>query len=62
MGDKVVATPWQGRYWNYDERGGMRVPLDGEVAWLLPEGEQAYWRGITTALSYKFTKQAAATR
>jgi hypothetical protein len=23
----------------------MMIPTDGEVAWLLPEGRFAYWRG-----------------
>jgi hypothetical protein len=45
---EVVPTPWQGRFWNYDERGGMWVPLDGEVAWLLPEGAKPYWHGHIT--------------
>jgi hypothetical protein len=35
VGD-VAEGESHGRVWNYDERGGMRVPLDGEVAWLLP--------------------------
>ncbi|HSK99142.1 MAG TPA: DUF6544 family protein [Rubrobacteraceae bacterium] len=51
---EVVPTPWQGRFWNYEERGGMRVPLDGEVAWLLPEGEKPYWRGHIDEISYRF--------
>lgn len=42
---RVVPTPWQGRFWNYEARNGMRIPLEGEVAWLLPEGEKPYWRG-----------------
>ena len=42
---EIVQTPWQGRFWNYDERDHMRVPLDGEVAWLLPAGAKPYWRG-----------------
>ncbi len=54
VGGKVVPTPWHGRFWNYEERGGMLVPLDGEVAWLLPEGEKPYWRGHTTEISYEF--------
>ena len=53
---KTLSAPWLGRFWNYAERGGMRVPLDGEVAWMLPEGEKTYWRGTTTALSYEFAK------
>jgi len=51
---EVVPTPWLGRFWNYDERGGMRVPLDGEVAWLLPEGTKPYWRGHITEIDYAF--------
>jgi hypothetical protein len=45
VGGRTIRTPWQGRFWNYAERGGMMVPLDGEVAWLLPEGARPYWRG-----------------
>ena len=36
---KVIPTPWRGRFWNYEQRGLMQVPIDGEVAWLLPEGQ-----------------------
>ena len=53
VGGKVVPTPWHCRVWNYHERGGMRVPLDGEVAWLLPEGAKPYWRGHITDISYE---------
>jgi hypothetical protein len=45
VGGEVVPTSWRGRFWNNEERGGMRVPLDGEVAWMLPEGAKPYWRG-----------------
>ncbi|WP_207956960.1 DUF6920 family protein [Rubrobacter tropicus] len=53
VGDKIVPTPWHGRFWNYEERGGMRVPLDGEVAWLLPDGAKPYWRGHITEIDYE---------
>ncbi|MBV9454690.1 MAG: hypothetical protein JOZ19_11325 [Rubrobacter sp.] len=53
---EVVPTPWQGRFWNYNERGGMQVPLDGEVAWLLPEGAKPYWRGRITDIDYEFAQ------
>jgi hypothetical protein len=56
VGGKVVPTPWQGRFWNYTERGGMRVPLDGEVAWLLPEGAKPYWRGHTDEITHEFAR------
>lgn len=55
-GGKVVPTPWQCRVWNYAMRDGMRVPLDGEVAWLLPGGARPYWRGHITKLSYEFAR------
>ena len=51
---KTVNAPWQGRYWRYALRDGMRVPQEGEVAWLLPEGEKPYWRGTTLSARYEF--------
>lgn len=56
MDGKTVSAPWQGRFWNYAVRDGMRVPTEGEVAWILPEGEKPYWRGTSTALAYEFAK------
>jgi hypothetical protein len=53
VGGEVIPTPWRGRFWSYEERGGMRVPLDGEVAWLLPEGEKPYWWGHITEIRYQ---------
>jgi len=38
-----------------DARGrmvGMRVPLSGEVAWLLAQGPWPYWHGDITAIAY----------
>jgi hypothetical protein len=56
VGDQIIPTPWQGRFWNYQQRGGMQVPLDGEVAWLLPEGARPYWRGRITTIAYEFVQ------
>ena len=56
VGGTVVPTPWHGRFWNYTLRDGIRVPLDGEVAWLLPEGAKPYWRGRITQLNYEFVQ------
>ena len=50
----ATTAPWEGRFRNYAARDGMRVPLDGEVAWLLPEGAKPYFRATTTALTYEF--------
>jgi hypothetical protein len=49
-----IRTPWEGRFWNYEERDGMLIPLDGEVAWLLPEGRRPYWRGHIDEITYEF--------
>ena len=51
VGGVSRPAPWQGRFWNYALRHGLRVPLQGEVAWLLPGGAMPYWRGRVTALS-----------
>jgi hypothetical protein len=53
---KGTAAPWQGRFWNYQAREGMRVPIDGEVAWMLPAGPWPYWRGTNTAMAYEFAQ------
>lgn len=56
VGKEVIPTPWQGRFWNSVERARMRVPLDGEVAWLLPEGPRPYWRGRIAEIAYEFAE------
>jgi hypothetical protein len=56
VGGKSSTAPWQGRFWNYALRNGMRIPLESEVSWMLPEGVQTYWRGKVTALSHEFAK------
>ena len=56
VGGEVVPTPWRGRFRNYEERGGMRVPLDGEVAWLPPGGEKPYWRGRIDEIDHDFVR------
>ena len=51
-----VPMPWRCRFWSYQERGVMLVPIDGEVAWMLPEGEKPYWRGRITEIYYEFAE------
>lgn len=53
VGKAIVMTPWEGRWSDYQEHEGMRVPMTGEVAWLTPEGRQPYWRGRITSLRYE---------
>jgi hypothetical protein len=51
---RIVPTPWEGRWTRYEERDGMRIPVEGEVAWLTPEGRLPYWRAAITAVRYDF--------
>ena len=55
VGEKITQTPWQARYSNYAVHSGMVVPLQGEVAWVLPEGTKTYYRGLMTTASYEFS-------
>jgi hypothetical protein len=56
VGGEVVPTPWLGHFWNYEEYGGMLVPVDGEAAWLPPEGAKPYWRGHISEIVYEFAR------
>jgi hypothetical protein len=48
------GAPWEGRFWNYTLRDGIRVPLEGEVAWVMPDGLKPYYRGKLTSLSFEY--------
>ncbi len=55
VGATTVPTPWEGRFWNYADRDGLLVPLDGEVAWQPSSGPRPpYWRGTLTGLRYAY--------
>ena len=54
VGKSMEMAAWEGRWSNHQRRDGMTVPLTGEVAWLLPEGRQPYWRGTISALAYEW--------
>lgn len=50
----LVETAWEGRFWEYQVRSGMRIPVQGEAAWLHANGRLPYWRGRVTDILYKF--------
>jgi hypothetical protein len=56
VGRLVIPTSWEGHWSNYAPRDGTLVPIDGEVAWVLPEGPRPYWRGGITSLSFEFAQ------
>jgi hypothetical protein len=53
VGDKVIPTPWEGRWFSYALQSGMQVPMEGEVAWVLPEGPLPSWRGRIPAIPFE---------
>ncbi|WP_457389950.1 DUF6920 family protein [Roseateles sp. P5_E1] len=55
VGRMTEMAPWEGRWKEWTTRDGMRVPLAGEVAWLLLSGRQTYWRGRLGKLRYRFS-------
>jgi hypothetical protein len=40
----LVPTPWEGRFADYREISGLRLPHRAEAAWILPDGRMPYWR------------------
>lgn len=58
LGKVMTYTPWQGHFWNYAERSGMLVPLESDVAWMLPEGPKTYYRSLMTTVKYEFSASA----
>jgi len=55
-GGRLTPAPWMGRFWNYAFRNGVRVPLEGEVSWILPSGPQPYWRGKIAEIRYELRR------
>ena len=56
MNGEYKPFPWAGRFWNYEERNGMKIPTAGEVEWQMPDGVQPYWRGCVTQIEYEFAE------
>jgi hypothetical protein len=52
IANRIVMTPWEGRWSDYQWRDGMRVPLTGEAAWLGADSRRPYWRGTIVRLIY----------
>jgi uncharacterized protein DUF6920 len=45
---RYEPTPWEGRFAKYEERSGLKIPLEAEVEWQLPGRRLPYWRGRIT--------------
>lgn len=53
---QLIPTPWEGRWSHYESHNGMLVPMQGEVAWILPDGRKPYWRGTIARLTYSWAE------
>ncbi len=49
-----VPTPWRCSYGNYTRVDRMRVPMEGAVEWVLPEGRWPCWRGRIRRIEYEW--------
>lgn len=55
VGGRTEPTPWEGHFSDtLREVDGMRIPVSGEVLWVLPEGRHSYWRGLVAEASYEY--------
>lgn len=50
---RYVPTPWRVRALGHEPFHGIRVMSPAEVAWVLPDGPLAYWRGRITRANYE---------
>lgn len=48
-----VPTPWEGRFEDYRDIGGMRIPTRGDVGWILDGRWQPYFGGRIIAANYR---------
>ena len=55
VGGKIVTLPWEGLWFDHQQRDGMWVPMRGEARWLLPQGPRPYWQGSIARLVYEFS-------
>ncbi len=55
--DEVM--PWEGRFWDYRDLGGIRIPTRGEVWWEEPSGPYVYWKGELTDLELQPAQASA---
>jgi hypothetical protein len=48
-----VPTPWEGRFRDYAEMAGMRIPVGGDVGWILDGAWQPYFRGTIVRATFR---------
>jgi hypothetical protein len=56
VGGRMVPTPWEGRFRDWGWRDRMRVPLQGEVSWIVEGVPHPYWRGRLADAVYEYER------
>ena len=51
---RYQELPWGGRYRRYEDRGGIRVPVESEVYWVVDGREQPYYRGRNVGVDFDY--------
>ena len=54
-----TLTPWLCAVSNYQRHDGILIPIEGEVSWLLPQGNHPYWRATLTHIEYDFERSSS---
>jgi hypothetical protein len=54
FGDSYVLHPWEGRFSNYQDFDGVKIPTEGEVGWHLPKGWWLFWKGKISKAEFVF--------
>lgn len=48
--------PWQCILRDYQQKGGMMIPLYGEAQWHLPDGKYSYFKGRSVEMQFDFAR------
>ena len=55
-GGNYKLMPWAGYHRAYEARSGMRIPIEGEVEWQLPNGRLPYCKLKIVGIEYEFAR------
>jgi hypothetical protein len=56
--DGHASAPWQGRFADYRDVHGMKIPLSAEAEWLLRDGPLPSWRGHIVSAAFESEAKA----
>ena len=61
VGKTYRKAAWEGRFSNFVQKAGMRVPLHGEVGWYRHDSLELVWKGEIAHLHYEFSVDGRST-